>query len=111
MSTAEATRNVSDDGSSETADALAERVARDFPILEREVHGKRLVYLDSAASSQKPRQVIDAMSTYYRRHHSNIHRGAHTLGEEATAAYEGARAKLGGLVIQKGKRHFRRIQT
>ena len=73
----------------------AELVRKDFPILERRVQdGKALVYLDSAASSQKPRQVIDAMSGYYERHHSNVHRGVHTLAEEATALFEGAREKV-----------------
>jgi len=73
----------------------AELVRKDFPILERRVQdGRPLVYLDSAASSQKPRQVIDAMSGYYERHHSNVHRGVHTLAEEATALYEGAREKV-----------------
>jgi cysteine desulfurase/selenocysteine lyase len=71
-----------------------ESVRKEFPILERVVHGKSLVYLDSAASSQKPRAVIDAGSEYYARTHANIHRGVHTLSEEATAAYEGARARL-----------------
>jgi cysteine desulfurase / selenocysteine lyase len=72
-----------------------ELVRKDFPILERRVRdGKPLVYLDSAASSQKPRQVIDAMSGYYERHHSNVHRGVHTLAEEATEMYEGAREKV-----------------
>jgi cysteine desulfurase/selenocysteine lyase len=72
-----------------------ELVRKDFPILERVVQdGKPLVYLDSAASSQKPRQVIDAMTAYYERHHANVHRGVHTLAEEATAMYEGAREKV-----------------
>ncbi len=75
-------------------DAFADKVQSDFPILSRQVHGHRLVYLDSAASSQRPAQVIDAMDTYYRTTHANVHRGAHTLGEEATAAYEGGRAKV-----------------
>ncbi len=64
---------------------------KDFPILFRKVHGKPLVYLDSGASSQKPNQVIDAMTKYYENYHSNIHRGIHALGEEATAAYENAK--------------------
>jgi len=73
----------------------AELIRKDFPILERRVQdGRPLIYLDSAASSQKPRQVIDAMSGYYERHHSNVHRGVHTLAEEATALYEGAREKV-----------------
>lgn len=68
-----------------------EAVRRDFPILSREVNGYPLAYLDSAASSQKPQQVIDAASAYYARHHSNVHRGAHSLAAEATDAYEAAR--------------------
>jgi cysteine desulfurase/selenocysteine lyase len=66
----------------------------DFPILEREVYGKRLVYLDNAATSQKPRQVIDALVRYYESYNANIHRAVHALGEEATAAYEEARGKV-----------------
>ena len=69
-------------------------IRRDFPILEREVYGKRLVYLDNAATSQKPRQVIDALVRYYESYNANIHRAVHALGEEATAAYEGAREKV-----------------
>lgn len=71
-----------------------DRVRADFPILSREVHGRPLVYLDSAASSQKPTQVIRAMSEYLEGHHSNVHRGAHKLSVEATDAYEGARARI-----------------
>jgi cysteine desulfurase/selenocysteine lyase len=71
-------------------------IRRDFPILEREVNGRPLVYLDSAATSQKPRQVIDAVSDFYANHNANAHRGIYTLGEEATEAFEGARAKLAG---------------
>jgi cysteine desulfurase / selenocysteine lyase len=70
------------------------RVRADFPILQRKVHGQELVYLDSAASSQKPTAVIDVMDAYYRTSHANVHRGVHTLSEEATAQYEGARAKV-----------------
>ncbi|MCH7484194.1 MAG: cysteine desulfurase [Chloroflexi bacterium] len=69
-------------------------IRSDFPILEREVHGKRLVYLDNAATSQKPRQVIDALVRYYETYNANIHRAVHALGEEATAAYEEAREKV-----------------
>ncbi len=70
-------------------------IRTDFPALDQEVHpGKRLVFLDSAASSQKPRQVIDAMSRYYETSHANVHRGIHVLSERATAAYEGAREKV-----------------
>ncbi|MEX2245069.1 MAG: cysteine desulfurase [Dehalococcoidia bacterium] len=73
-------------------------VRKDFPILERKVHGRPLVYLDNAATSQKPRQVIDALVHYYEHYNANIHRGLHTLAEEATAAYEGARVKAGQFI-------------
>ncbi len=69
-------------------------VRKDFPILGREVHGVPLVYLDNAATSQKPRAVIQALSDYYERYNANVHRGAHTLAIEATDAYEEARAKV-----------------
>lgn len=72
------------------------KIRADFPILGREVHGRPLVYLDSAASSQKPRAVIEAMTDYLSAHHANVHRGAHQLSVEATDAYEGARAKVAG---------------
>jgi cysteine desulfurase / selenocysteine lyase len=65
-----------------------------FPILQREVHGKPLVYLDSANTSQKPVRVLDAMADYYRRHNANVHRAVHTLSEEATELYEQARGKV-----------------
>jgi cysteine desulfurase/selenocysteine lyase len=71
-----------------------ESVKKDFPILERTVHGKRLVYLDSAASSQKPSAVIEAMSAYYETTHANVHRGVYQIAEEATALYEQARRDL-----------------
>ena len=71
-----------------------EAVRRDFPILSREVGGKPLVYLDSAATSQKPQAVIDALVDYYTGMNANIHRGVHTLSQEATEAYEGARTKV-----------------
>src|SRR5438105_3993915 len=70
------------------------RIRKDFPILDRTVRGGRpLIYLDSANTSQKPRQVIDALTEFYERHNANIHRANHELGEEATEAYEGARIK------------------
>jgi cysteine desulfurase/selenocysteine lyase len=75
-----------------------ERLRKDFPILEREVHGKPLVYFDNAASSQKPTAVLDAVSQYYRTSHSNIHRAVHTLAMEATQAYEDARAVVAGFI-------------
>ena len=65
----------------------------DFPILDQEVHGRPLIYLDSSASSQRPRAVIDAISHYYEHDHSNVHRGIHELSNRATAAYEAARAR------------------
>jgi cysteine desulfurase / selenocysteine lyase len=70
------------------------RIQADFPILQRTVHDTRLVYLDSASSSQKPTAVIDAMSHYYEWSHANIHRGTYVLAEEATDLYERARAKV-----------------
>ena len=73
-----------------------EAIRRDFPILEREFQGKPLVYLDSAATSQKPVAVIEAESDFYRLHNANAHRGIYTLGEEATEADEGARARIAG---------------
>jgi cysteine desulfurase / selenocysteine lyase len=74
------------------------RVRADFPILGERVHGKPLVYLDSANTSQKPRSVIDAMDSYYRHTNANIHRATHLLSERATALYEGARAKASAFV-------------
>jgi len=74
------------------------RVRKDFPILDREVHGHKLVYLDSAATSQKPRQVIDAMSSFYEHTNAGVHRSVHTLGEESTAAYESARETVARFV-------------
>ncbi len=71
-----------------------DRIKKDFPILDREVHGTRLVYLDSASSSQKPVQVLEAMQRYYENTHANVHRGVYTTAEEATALFEGARADV-----------------
>lgn len=73
-------------------------IREQFPILGREVHGVPLVYLDSAASSQKPRCVIEAVSHYYENSHANIHRGVYALAEEATALYEGARGQVAKLL-------------
>ena len=79
------------------------RIRKDFPILERTVRdGQPLVYLDSANTSQKPRQVLDALTDFYERHNANIHRATHQLGEEATAAYEGARATVAGFIGAAG---------
>jgi cysteine desulfurase/selenocysteine lyase len=71
-----------------------QRVRADFPILNREVHGKPLVYLDNAATTQKPQIVLDALTEYYADYNSNIHRSTHLLSELATRAYEGARVKV-----------------
>ena len=79
-----------------------ERVRADFPILKREVHGRPLVYFDNAATSQKPQAVIDALVDYYSNHNGAIHRGIHTLAEEATAAYEGVREQVAGFIGAPG---------
>ncbi|MGH2724764.1 MAG: cysteine desulfurase [Actinomycetota bacterium] len=71
----------------------AARVRKDFPVFEREMRGKPLAYLDSAATSQKPRQVIEALTGFWERHNANVHRGVYELAEESTALYEGAREK------------------
>lgn len=69
-------------------------IRADFPLLSRQVHGKPLIYLDSANTGQKPAAVIDTVDDFFRRHNANVSRAVHTLGTEATEAYEGARAKL-----------------
>ena len=84
-------------------------IKRDFPILERQVNGKRLVYLDSASSAQKPLAVLDAMDHCYRHYYANIHRGVYTIAEEATAAYELARRKVARFVGAHGSRHVPEI--
>ena len=71
-----------------------EEIRKDFPILERQVHGKKLVYLDNAATSQTPISVIECISDYYKHYNANIHRGVHTLSQEATDKYEEARIKI-----------------
>ena len=76
-----------------------EQIRLDYPILKREVHsGVQLVYLDSTATTQKPIQVIQAMDDYYRSYNANVHRGVHTLAEEATTAYEGARQRVADFI-------------
>ena len=75
-----------------------EAIRADFPVLRQNVHGKPLVYLDSGASSQKPRTVIDATVYYYEHDHSNVHRGVHTLSQRATDAFENAREKVRGFI-------------
>lgn len=84
-----------------------ERIRADFPILHQEHSpGKPLVFLDNAASSQKPVQVIDAMGDYFRRYHANVHRGIHKLSEEATEAYEQARKKVKRFINARSKREI-----
>ncbi len=75
-----------------------ERIRRDFPILQRKVHEKPLVYLDNAATSQKPRQVVEAIEAFYHNYNSNVHRAIYELGAEATEAYEAARDKMAKFV-------------
>jgi len=84
-----------------------DQIRKDFPILSRRLHGdKVLVYLDSTATAQKPVAVIRAMEDYYYQTNANIHRGVHTLAEEATAAYEGARERIAKFI---GARHAREV--
>lgn len=71
-----------------------EKIRADFPVLQQQVNGKPLVYLDNAATAQKPKQVIDTLATYYQEYNANIHRGVHTLSEKGTAVYEAAREKV-----------------
>jgi len=80
-----------------------ERIRSDFPILNQQVHEHPLVYFDSAASSQKPRQVIDALRFYYEHDHSNVHRGMHELSMRATAQFEGARERIARYLNAAGK--------
>jgi cysteine desulfurase/selenocysteine lyase len=83
---------------SSDSEAWAENIRREFPILDQEVRGKPLVFLDSAASSQRPRSVIDAVTWYEEHDHANVHRGVHTLSQRATDAFEGAREKVRGFI-------------
>lgn len=79
-------------------------VSDEFPVLSREVHGRRLCYLDSAASAQMPRPVLDAVNDYQTRHHANIHRGVHALSQEATAAFEAARRTVQRFINARSQR-------
>ncbi|MBO9997986.1 MAG: SufS family cysteine desulfurase [Cyanobacteria bacterium SID2] len=81
-----------------TEKTLADRVRDDFPILHQEVHGKPLVYLDNAATAQKPQAVIEALDRYYQHDNSNVHRGVHTLSVRATESYEATRDKVAAFV-------------
>ena len=83
------------------------KVRQDFPIFERTIRdGKKLVYLDSGATSQKPLSVIEAESNFYKFTNAAVHRGAHQLAEEATDAYEGARLKVANFLVLKRKRSY-----
>src|ERR1700761_6992939 len=77
------------------------KLRADFPILDQKVHGHPLVYFDNAASSQKPRAVIDALKNYYERDNANVHRGIHELSNRATAAFEDARARAARFINAK----------
>src|ERR671916_3358926 len=76
----------------------ARKLRADFPILQQEINGKPLAYPDSAVTSQKPRQVLDAMTHFYETSYGNVHRGVYTLSERSTEAYEGARGKVASFV-------------
>jgi cysteine desulfurase/selenocysteine lyase len=80
------------------------KIIKDFPILNREINGKKLVYLDNAATSQKPVQVIKALTHYYEHYNANIHRGLHTLSEEATCAFEDTREKVRQFIDAESER-------
>lgn len=86
------------DGIDAATDVDWTRVRADFPLLQRQVHGKPLVYLDSANTAQKPGAVIEAVDRFYRQHNANVSRAVHQLGSEATEAYEAARRKLAGFI-------------
>ena len=81
-----------------------EKIRADFPILAQPVHGKRLVFLDSAASSQKPRQVIETLVDVYETSYANVHRGVYQLGARATERYEGARDIMAGFINANDRR-------
>ena len=89
-----------------TAHFDVEKVRRDFPILQRKVHGKPLIYFDTAASAQRPLAVIEAVDDFYRKHNANVHRGVHTLSQEATDLYEGARGKLANYINAGSEREI-----
>lgn len=98
---------MSADGRAAGAPVLdVERIRRDFPVLQQEVNGHRLAYLDNAASYQRPQSVIDAIAHYYAQDHANVHRGVHTLSHRATDAYEGARDKVGRFINAASRREI-----
>ena len=79
-----------------------EAIRKDFPILSSKMNGKQLVYLDNAATTQKPRQVINAIEDYYTKYNANIHRGIYRLAEEATAMYEESKKKVADFIGADG---------
>jgi cysteine desulfurase/selenocysteine lyase len=93
MTSAQPALSLQRDSADNTAAFDVARIRKDFPILHQQVHGKPLVYLDNAASSQKPQSVIDAVAHFDSHDYSNIHRGVHDLSQRATVAYEEARVK------------------
>jgi cysteine desulfurase/selenocysteine lyase len=90
-------------GTTESAPLSVDRIREDFPILEREVDGTQLVYLDNAATSQTPEPVVDAIADYYRRYNSNVHRGLHQLSQEASIAYEEAHDRVAEFIGAAGR--------
>ena len=78
-----------------------DKIRKDFPILNRKINGKKLIYFDNAATTQKPQQVLDAITNYYENHNANIHRGVHTLSEEASDMYDEAHKKVGKFINAK----------
>ena len=87
-------------------DYNVELVRKDFPVLERTVHGKPLVYFDTAASAQRPLAVIEAVDDFYRNHNANVHRGVHLLSQEATDLYEAARRDLAKFINAQSDREI-----
>ncbi len=92
--------------SESTGSDPGERLRAEFPILRRTVHGKPLIYLDNAASCQKPQAVIDAITDCYSRYYANVHRGVHQLSEQATAAYEGSRETVRRFINARSTREI-----
>ena len=91
----------------QSTESLFENIRKDFPILTRKVRdNKSLVYLDNASTTQKPNQVIDAITDYYRNHNANIHRAVYALAEESTEAYETARDKIANFVNVKNRQEL-----
>jgi selenocysteine lyase/cysteine desulfurase len=91
-------------GLSESASLDVERIREDFPILEREFAGEQLAYLDNAATSQTPDQVVDAIAHYYRHTNANVHRGLHQLSQEASIAYEEAHDRVADFIGDDGRK-------